>query len=157
MDKDENDKSAEIRFREYQRGLEAIDSYVASLQPAYLQALNSIWIANAGASLATLSFIGATIHDARPHLCLLLTPCFFVIGLISMGIGTVWWLIEERSWLAYMDKHEPPLAILDVPATLAKSPTARAGLSLKDPRTTSALISGALFVLGCVTGLYGLF
>jgi hypothetical protein len=60
VDKDENAESAETRFREYQRGLEAIDRDVANLQPAYLQALNSIWIANAGASLATLSFIGAT-------------------------------------------------------------------------------------------------
>ena len=156
MDNDENDELAQTRFREYQRGLKAIDRAVANLQPAYRQALNSIWIANAGASVAALSFIGATFHEERSHLTLLSTLVCFVSGLISMGIGTVVWLIKERRWLAYMDKHEPPYAIPDVPAHLAKSPTERAGLSLKDPRTTSALISGALFVIGCVTGLFAL-
>jgi hypothetical protein len=156
VDKDENDESAETRFREYQRSVEAIDRTVANLQPAYIQALNSIWIANAGASLATLSFIGATFHKSGPRLILLSTLGCFVLGLISMGAGILGWLIKERRWLAYIVKHEPPLATLDVPANLAKSPTEQAGLRLKDPRTTSALISGALFVFGCVTGLFAL-
>lgn len=156
MGQDEHDELAETRFREYQRGLEAIDRAVTELQPAYRQALNSIWIANAGASLATMSFIGATFHEVRSRLSLLLPLVCFILGLIFMAVGTVWWLFKERRWLAYMDEHEPPLSILDVPADLAKSPTERAGLSLKDPRTTSALISGALFVIGCVTGLFAL-
>ncbi len=157
MNKDENDELAEKCFWKYQHDIEAIDRAIAKLQPAYRQALNGIWIANGGASLATLSFTATTIHELRSHMGLLLCAIVcFVLGLVSMAIGTVWWLIKERRWLAYMDKHEPPFSVLDVPAGLAKSPTERAGLSLKDPRTTAAVISGTLFVIGCGTGLIAL-
>ena len=49
----------------------------------YNQALNRLWLGNAGAALATLSFIGATWSNAKSHSCLLWPFGLFVLARID--------------------------------------------------------------------------
>jgi hypothetical protein len=55
---------------------------------AYTQALTSLWFANAGAAIATLSFIGIILQKGVFHRSLLVPLGFFLLVLISMGWGT---------------------------------------------------------------------
>lgn len=149
----DEDQLREIRAEEHERHAQAIKRQIDEIRPAYAQALTSLWLGNAGASLAVLSFIGASWRDGRfPHFLLIPLGCF-VLGLVSMGIGSALWLWGAREDIRDTEDAE---LILDRRAFRAMRPSERAGLTWKDWRTQAALLSAALFALGCVAGLIGL-
>jgi hypothetical protein len=147
---DEEDEASARQLREeafvarYVKGL---------LEPAgrdYRQILTSLWLGNGTASLAVLSFIGATWQDGKfpPQLMWPLT-CF-VLGLISMGVGTGIFLWTEGRKVRAVERAT---SFRELPSGQAQSPSERAGLTLRNVRTKAALLSAALFVLGCIIGL----
>jgi len=144
------DESSERQWREQQ----LVDGVVRSrLRPAeaiYQQALTSLWLGNGAAAGAALAFIGASWKDGRfPHQLLWPLTCF-VLGLISMGIGTGIYLFTEGRIVHSMERAT---SFLSLPAGRAKSPTEKVGLSFKDWRTRMSILSAGFFVLGCATGL----
>jgi hypothetical protein len=138
----------------HQALVQAINRHLDQIRPAYAQALASLWLANAGAALAVLSFIGATPRTS-PVLHQLIWPLsFFLLGLISMGIGTGVWLWEERQRIRSMeDANSISDWILSSKVGRAKRPSEELGLSIRDWRTSMALFSATFFVLGCLIGL----
>ncbi len=76
---------------------------------AYGQALRSLWLGNAGAALATLSFIGATWDNGVFPEILLWPLAFFVAGIIPMGVGAVWVLIKEKGTIERIQSVNDPV------------------------------------------------
>jgi len=146
----DEDEASEQQWRDQQ----LVDRLVqARLNPAeviYHQALTSLWLGNGAAAGAALTFIGATWKDGRfPHQLLWPLTCF-VLGLISMGVGTLAYLATERTVVRKMERAN---RWSQLPAGETKSPTEKAGLTFRDWRTKMAILSAGLFVLGCVIGL----
>jgi hypothetical protein len=56
----DEDELRENEAEEQDRRARAIKRQIDEIRPAYAQALTSLWLGNAGASLAVLSFIGAS-------------------------------------------------------------------------------------------------
>lgn len=119
-------------------------------EQAYRQSLTSLWIGNGAASLAALSFIGAASRDGKFSHPLLWPLTCFVLGLISMGVGTGLYLLKEGSVIHQMERAA---SVWGFAAGQAKSPSEKAGLALTDPRTCAAVLSAAFFVSGCFIGL----
>lgn len=85
---EDEDEVDEIRERELLQVFNAVKKQIDEVRPAYSHALTSLWLGNAGAALAVLSFIGASLKDGKFSHALLAPLLFFVLGLASMGIGT---------------------------------------------------------------------
>ena len=60
MSKEEDDRARDFEERDAERALGFVESRAALAEKIYSQAINSLWLGNSGAALATLSFIGAT-------------------------------------------------------------------------------------------------
>jgi hypothetical protein len=135
----------------------ALSAYIFSrLKPvelAYQQSIVSLWLGNGTASIAVLSFIGATWHDGHFPKELLWPLTCFVSGLIVMGIGTGTHLFVEGKFIRLIENRS---SILDTPAGSAKSPAQKAGLTFRDWRTVMAIPAAVLFALGCTIGLFEL-
>jgi hypothetical protein len=116
----------------------------------YSQAMNSLWLGNAGAALATLSFIGAAWKEGTFPKILLAPLGFFLAGLISMGIGTLLALLRVRAVIVRNQGAEWPWQFIVGDVQLL--PAERLGLSPRDWRTIMALFSGGFFVAGCLVG-----
>jgi hypothetical protein len=136
-----------------ERGIEwtqsALKSRLDFAERLYSQAMNSLWLGNAGAALATLSFIGAAWKVETFPKILLAPLAFFLLGLISMGIGTLLALVRVGAVIERNQRGEGPG---DWIVGDAQSPVERVGLSLRNGRTILALCSGVFFVVGCVAG-----
>ena len=151
-----DDDQAEIdeqKLEDFERVQRAIKPRLERAGRAYSQALTSLWLGNAGAAIATLSFIGAAWHNGKfPH-ALLLPLTLFVGGLISMGVGTISAIIRERTIIRNMEDANH---ILDIRLDYIERPSEEAGLTLQDWRTRMACASAIFFVLGCAVGLFEL-
>jgi hypothetical protein len=146
----DDDDSSERQLRDQELVSKFVQSRLKPTETIYQQAITSLWLGNGAAAGAALTFIGATWKDGRfPHQ-LLWPLTFFVLGLISMGIGTLAYLANERTVVRQMERAN---SWLEFHAGGAKSPTEKAGLTFKDWRTRMAIVSGGLFVLGCLIGL----
>jgi len=150
---DSNHEEIEIddqQVRDFQRVQGLLKPRLEQAKRAYGQAITSLWIGNAGAAIATLSFIGASEHGGSfPH-ALLIPLTLFVAGLIFMGVGTIAVLVYERNRIRNMEEAE---SILDMKMDFILRPSEDAGLTLKDWRTRMACAAALCFILGCVTGL----
>jgi hypothetical protein len=145
-----SDDNGNFRGREIERVQGFLRPRLDFAERIYSQALNSLWLGNAGAALATLSFIGAAWKD-RTFPKILWTPlALFVAGLISMGIGALLALLRVRAVIVRNQLAESPL---DFIVSDVQSPAERVGLSARDGRTIMALCSGGFFVAGCLVGL----
>ena len=118
-------------------------------QRLYSQAITGLLLGNAGAALATLSFIGATWHDGGFHKALLWPLAFFVLGLIVIGTGMLGALVFEARAIANLQGISSPL---DIITDYIQSPVEKVELTVSSWRTGTALISGCLFVCGCLAG-----
>jgi len=144
---------------QHRRNLEEIEKVHAYVRPrieraerAYSQMLTSLWIGNAGAALATLTFIGGALQKGKFPNGLLLPLWLFVLGVISMGLGSAIALMKEAKAL---DRLQRATSYLDMRVDDTKTATELAGLTC-DWRTMMAVLSAAFFVLGCFAGLFGL-
>lgn len=151
----------ESRERDFERVQAAIKPRLERAARAYSQSLTSLWIGNAGAAIATLSFIGAawrngkevgaaTIHPVTfPH-ALLIPLTLFVLGLISMAVGSFSNLLRERKTIRMMEDAN---SIWDFTVDHVRRPSEEAGLTFRDWQTRWACLSAAFFIFGCATGL----
>jgi hypothetical protein len=137
------------KFEAFQRVQSALQPRLEQAERAYGQALTSLWLGNAGATLATLSFIGAAWKTDTFPMFLLCPLGFFILGLVLMGVGALIALLREK---AAIERMQQARSLLDFYTQDIRSPAQHIGLTLRDARTVAALLSGACFVLGCVTG-----
>jgi hypothetical protein len=107
---------------------------------AYSQALTSLWLGNAGAALATLSFIGAAWQKGTFHRSLLVPLFSFVLGLILMGLGSTISLVKEARIIKRMERAR---SWLEFRVGDVKSSTEQAGLVL-DWRTWTAILAASI-------------
>lgn len=117
----------------------------------YRQALNHLWLGNAGAAIATLGFLGGTWRQAAPEKTLLWPLGFFVLGLICMGLGSLVALVREGRSISDLQDAD---SILDIKVRSIESPRESVGLDLGNWQSRLAILSGVLFVVGCVVGFF---
>ncbi len=115
----------------------------------YEQAITSLWVGNASATLATLSFIGATWSNGEFPRALLWPLVIFLAGVVAMAIGSIVAMISAQ---ARIERMALANSILDFMVKDIQSPWEEIGLTFSDWRTRMAILSGALFVIGCVVG-----
>jgi hypothetical protein len=145
----EEDRARDFEEHDTERAESFVRSLVEFAEKIYSQGINSLWLGNSGAALATLSFIGATWKaDGFPKT--LLWPLgLFILGVILMAFGTLLTLLRERG---VIERNQSARSLLDIFSRDFQSPLERAGLSPTDWRTIMALCSGACFVAGCLVG-----
>jgi len=144
----------EARYEEYIRLFHrVILPRIKRAEKAYAQALTSLWIGNGAAALATLSFLGASSHQGQASRQLLWPLWFFVLGLVSMGIGTFASIVREARSARSMLKANAS-SILDVKAGDLRGPIETAGLTFDDWRTRMACLAALFFIGGCAAGLF---
>jgi hypothetical protein len=150
----EEDRAREDRVRDFEehdldRAQAFVDSRATLAEKIFSQAINSLWLGNSGAALATLSFIGAAWKDGGFPRALLWPLGFFILGVISMGVGTLVALMRERG---VVERNQKAQSLLDISTRDFQSPLERVGLSRGDWRMRLALCSGVCFVVGCLVG-----
>lgn len=149
-----DDEALEQQYRDFQNAQEFARPAIRRAERIYTQCVNGIWIGNAGAAIALLSFIGAIAHDYQHLAVALLWPiALFVFGLIFMGVGAAVALVREG---ARAKRLEILTHILDAQTGDGQKPTEAMGLTLRDPRTIGALVGTAFFVIGCIWELFDL-
>jgi hypothetical protein len=146
----DDDDASERQFRNESLVNKIVESLLQPVGEIYRQSLTGLWLGNGGASIAVLSFIGASWKNGNFPRQALWPLTFFVVGLISMGIGTVVYLFTEGRLIRSV---EPATDLLRIPSASVKRPTEKAGLTFKDWRTRMAILSAGLFVVGCIVGL----
>ncbi len=85
----------------------------------YEQAITSLWVGNAGATLATLSFIGATWNKGEFHRAPLWPLVFFLAGIVAMAIGSIVALVSAKRRIERMARVN---SILSFPTTNRTQP-----------------------------------
>jgi len=148
---DEKDESTETQFRDAKRVRATLRPRLERAERAYSQALTSLWLGNAGAALATLSFIGAAWKNDTFSRILLWPLGLFVLGIVAMGVGAVITLIREKLAIERMQRAT---SIMDFHVSDIESPAERIGLTFRDYRTSTALFAGCCFIAGCVVGFF---
>lgn len=149
-----SDEDYDRQYEEMEQAQNIARPIIDRAERAYTQSLNGVWLGNAGAAVTTLSFIGVVAKDDATLSQRLQCPlAFFVFGLIAMGIGAAISLVQQS---ARAKRLERVTSILKIRVGDIKSPTEEAGLSLRDWRTILACLGAALFVMGCVVGLFDL-
>lgn len=142
----------------YERNQRLIERYLRPrlerVDQIYRHAVNSLWIGNGGATLATLSFIAGTWRQGLSNAGMLWPLGFFLAGLICMGAGSLLALVSEGKAIKRISRIN---SLLDMRMGDAQHPEVEAGLTFRDRRTLTALASGALFIIGCAVGFIELF
>jgi hypothetical protein len=146
---EEEDRAREFEERDAERAQAFVHSRTELAEKIYSQALNSLWLGNAGAALATLSFIGAAWKEHGFPRVFLWPLGFFMLGVISMGIGTLAALMRERGAI---ERNQKAQSLLDIYTQDFQLPLDRVGLSRGDWRLRLAFFSGGCFVAGCAVG-----
>src|SRR5712691_4937127 len=108
---DAEDRVRDFEERDTERAQAFVEARVELAGKVYSQAINSLWLGNSGAALATLSFVGATWKDGRFPKALLWPLGLFILGVISMGIGTLLALLRERGVIA---RNQEAKSLLDI-------------------------------------------
>jgi hypothetical protein len=144
-----SDDHADFRERELKGVQGFLKPHLEFAEKIYSQAMNSLWLGNAGAAIATLSFIGAAWKDGTFPKALLWPLGFFLAGLIAMGIGMLLALVRVRT---IIERNQTADSIWYTIIGDAQTPAERVGLSGRNMRTIMALVSGSCFVAGCLVG-----
>ena len=123
----EEDRAREDRVRDFEehdleRAQAFADSRAELAEKIFSQAINSLWLGNCGAALATLSFIGAAWKDGGFPRVLLWPLGFFILGVISMGVGTLVALMRERG---VVERNQKAQSLLDIFTRDFQSPLER--------------------------------
>jgi hypothetical protein len=144
IDEQADEGQAEPWHREPRLG-----SYLDRAEKTYRQTLTYLWIGNGGAAGTTITFMGVT--KTPPPWQLTVALCAFLVGLVLLGVGALFYLWSEGRRIDRFALAESPLDTLmdDI-----KSPSAEIGLALSDPRTCTAILSGGCFIAGCLFGLW---
>ena len=149
MDQDE-EQHAEAEWEAQQEVYKWLQPLLDRTAKVYNHAITSLWVGNAGATLATLSFIGVTWSNGAFHKPLLLPLGIFLAGVVAMAIGSLVALVSACAQIKRMSRAR---SILGFRVGDVKSPTEKIGLTFSDWRTRMAMLSGAMFIMGCVVGI----
>ena len=96
LNKEEADAQADAQAQD-NAGVDAfLQPRLERAERAFGQAMTSLWVGNAGAALATLSFIGATWKNNAFPKVLLWPLVLFVLGIIFMGVGALITLFRAK-------------------------------------------------------------
>jgi hypothetical protein len=114
---------------------------------AYNRVLTTLWISNAGATLATLAYITANRHDGTFTRSLLVPLVLFTLGLTIPGMSS---LVEFECERRAMLRFRSSLTMRDG-GTDARCAAERLEVAFKW-RTPTALASGICFAAGFVYG-----
>jgi len=127
---------------------------VDRLQKSYAQAINRLWLGNAGAALATLSFIGASgTQNSSVRAAMLVPLACFACGLLTLGIGELIGLIRDAKAVG---RNQYAQSVGDMYIDDAESPLEKSGASLN--RKTLLQASAAIFfAVGLISGFLLLF
>jgi hypothetical protein len=150
MTKEEDDRARQFEERDEERAEAFIQSRIEVADGLFSQTIKGLFIGNAGAALAALTFVGATWKDGTFPKVLLCPLALFIFGLITMGAGVAVALWRERSVIV---RNQHARSRLDIFTRDFQSPLSRVGLAPGDWRMIMACCSGAFFVAGCVVGL----
>src|SRR5215207_8403768 len=140
---------AEYEEREREVVERMLEARIARAERIYDHAITSLWLGNSGAAVATLSLLGVTLKDGKPLRQLMFPLTAFIVGIVLMGLGSI--LALWREYRAVRSTQEAR-SILEVRADAIESPAEKI-LSFRNGRTVMALLAGAAFVVGCVSGL----
>jgi len=139
MTKGEEDRARAFEQHDAERAQGFAQSRAELAEKIYSQAIDSLWLGNSGAALATLSFVGAAWKGGAFPKVLLWPLGFFILGVVSMGIGTLVALMRER---AVIERNQNAQSVLDIYTQDIQSPLQRAGLTRGDWRLRLAFCSG---------------
>jgi hypothetical protein len=149
----DNGDSADAQILEQEQLQEFLQPRLDRAAQAYNQALKSLWLGNAGAALAMMSFIGA-IGRGNPISHTFFLPLgFFIIGLISMGVGELTTLVSEGSAIRRIQRAT---SIIEISFRDVETPAEQIGLHFS-ARTLWALASGSCFIVGAIIGFFSLY
>jgi hypothetical protein len=149
---DEQD-DAETQFERWNQVYEEfVRPRLERAEKAYNQALASLWLGNGAAALAALSAVGAFWRQGQFPSLLLWPLWLFVLGLVSIGVGTFAALVREaRSVHSMLGANAT--SVLDLRVADIQSPAVQVGLTFDDWRTRMAGLSAFFFLSGCISGL----
>ena len=116
----------------------------------YDQILDKLWLSNGAGAAAVFTRAGDLIKDTHSATPQYLWPLgFFVAGAVLPILGNAIALFGE-TFIIY--EMESARGILELKAGHAKRPSKQASLTLKDPRTITALLSACCLVIGGIWG-----
>lgn len=150
MEPDE-EQHAETEWRDQREVHEFLQPILDRAAKVYDRAITSLWVGNAGATLATLSFIAGTWNNGAFYSALLWPLGIFLTGVVAMAIGSIFALVSARAHINRIARAKSMLKLRLVHDI--KSPAEEIGLTLSDWRTRMAMLSGIMFIVGCVVGL----
>jgi hypothetical protein len=112
---------------------------------SYDQILNRLWAGNSAGALAAIGALGARVNSKE----ILIAFCVFLVGLISLGVGSFASLLSQvrilRDW-------ENAQGILEVKASNIMKPSEEAGFRFGFQNVT-AIIALLMFLAGMICGL----
>jgi hypothetical protein len=154
MDDDDRNEFESSQYREFERVQEFLTPRLDRAERLYTQAVNGLWLSNAGGALATLTFVGATWQSGACYRHWLMVPlCFFLFGLLSMGLGTGIFLVSESRIIKRMESIR---SINKLRLDEITSQSEEIGL-LWNWRNYAAIVSAGTLILGILAGVVILF
>jgi hypothetical protein len=115
---------------------------------AYDRILTTLWISNAGATLATLAYITANRHDGTFTRSLLVPLVLFVVGLTIPGVSSLMEFEIARRAIMRPGKTQ---AVIDRAPVIEQRLSEQIKFAL-NWRTPTALASGSCFTVGFLYG-----
>jgi len=122
----------------------------------YTQALNGLWLGNASGAGVALTLTGVTLQSGTFHHWLMVPLCFFLFGLMSMGLGSVVFLMKEARIIKRIELMRSVRDIMKLQMDEITSQSEEAGL-VWNWRNYAAIVSAGAFVLGIISGLLIIF
>jgi len=148
-----SEEEAESAIADPELGRRQVDEFIQPhlerLQKNYAATVNRLWLGNAGAALATLSFLGVTWQANYLRFKFLWPFSFFIFGLILLGVSEFVALIKDASAVY---RNQGASSIWDVIIGDAESPLEQLVLSI-GIRSMLQLASAVSFIAGLISGL----
>jgi hypothetical protein len=105
---------------------------------------NRLWAGNGAGVIASTTLLLQESHGDKAWFW---SPFLFLLGLVCLGVGSVLGLIYRRRLMDRLEKQDDMLGTL---VSDIHGLSDRAGLTLRNPYTSSAVISAALFISGVI-------
>lgn len=148
MDQDKREE-LEAEWKEKERVYRSLEPILERTAKVYEHGITSLWVGNASASLAILSFMGSNWDNAALRLRLFVPLTIFLLGVITMAIGSLLTLFSAYRTIESMQDAK---SVLDFLIKDIREPTETIGLTFSDARTWMALVAGVWFIGGCLAG-----
>lgn len=125
-------------------GMKSAEQIERLTDRAYESAVSSLSIGNSGGPIATIAFIGSTWNNGDFYQAALLPLGLFMIGMIAVGAGTLTLLMSQLRAAQRVRQAPPSPAMTFHP------------FEQSVPCIGCLVVSGSLFVFGCLSGFFEL-